>query len=251
MHENGLQRKNVGPLVTRLGRRAAAVLLINRSSTARCVPRSGLRGSSFLRASEWVSRMVVLGCKWAIDPQVHRPAAAPSRRAPTRPAPPHSALPAPPLCAARLRPTRNMTLLWIGKYCVPSLYLSNCYAFASRGFPQAGRGGAAKCETAGRGGVGQDGTPTSAFAKERTAPPALQGIVDNCPERLCGSAEKRKSYIKTDGDTQGAVNERFIRGTASALRSWLLTSGPSPFSPCKHFSCKAYRELPNGHSFYK
>ena len=35
------------------------------------------------------------------------------------------------------------------------------------------------------------------------------------------------------------VYHRFIKGTRSALSSWLLTSGPTPFCLCKPFSCKA------------
>ena len=56
---------------------------------------------------------------------------------------------------------------------------------------------------------------------------------------------------KTDGETKTAVDnrfitgssavyQRFIRGTGSALCSWLLTSVPSPIFLCKPFSCKAY-----------
>ena len=36
-----------------------------------------------------------------------------------------------------------------------------------------------------------------------------------------------------------AVDKRLISGTASALRSWLLTSVPTPICLCKPFSCKA------------
>ena len=36
-----------------------------------------------------------------------------------------------------------------------------------------------------------------------------------------------------------AVYPRFITGTASALRCWLLTSVPTPICLCKPFSCKA------------
>ena len=35
------------------------------------------------------------------------------------------------------------------------------------------------------------------------------------------------------------VYPRFITGTASALRCWLLTSVPTPICRCKPFSCKA------------
>ena len=45
--------------------------------------------------------------------------------------------------------------------------------------------------------------------------------------------------LKTDGETKSAVDNWFIRGTASALRSWLLTSVTTPICLCKPFSCKA------------
>ena len=57
--------------------------------------------------------------------------------------------------------------------------------------PQVVRGGASHGGAAGRGGAGQDGTPTGRFAQETTAPLALQGIGNNCPECLSGSKNKR------------------------------------------------------------
>ena len=64
--------------------------------------------------------------------------------------------------------------------------------------------------------------------------------------------EARTSEIicKPNGRTKPAVDPRlttgsspayprFISGTRSALSSWLLTSGPTPFCLCKLFSCKA------------
>ena len=54
--------------------------------------------------------------------------------------------------------------------------------------------------------------------------------------------EQPKSYVNRWGNTATgwqAVDKRFIRGTKSALCSWLLTSGPTPFCLCKPFSCKA------------
>ena len=42
--------------------------------------------------------------------------------------------------------------------------------------------------------------------------------------------------------TSSPVQQRFNRGTRSALRSWLLTSAPTHFCLCKPFSCKRGRE---------
>ena len=109
----------------------------------------------------------------------------------------------------------------------------------------AGRGRAAHGGAAGRGGAGQDGTPTGRFDQEITVPLAFQGIEDNCLkvsseartiEILCKPMEEQKQWCIRG---LSAIDNRFIRGTAAALRSWLLTSVPSPICLCKPFSCKA------------
>ena len=46
-------------------------------------------------------------------------------------------------------------------------------------------------------------------------------------------------YIYMYPGTRRAVDERFINGATAALRSWLLSGGPSPYCLCKPFSCKA------------
>ena len=54
--------------------------------------------------------------------------------------------------------------------------------------------------------------------------------------------EPAKPYVNRRGNTTRvciAFHPRLISGTKSALRSWLLTSGPAPFCLCKPFSCKA------------
>ena len=56
--------------------------------------------------------------------------------------------------------------------------------------PRAGRGRAACSGVAGRGRARQFGTPTNLFAKERTIHPALQGIGDECLERLLVGTNK-------------------------------------------------------------
>ena len=56
--------------------------------------------------------------------------------------------------------------------------------------PRTGRGGAAHREEASWGGAGRDRTPTCRFAQERTDPLLLQGVEDNCPERLFGGTNK-------------------------------------------------------------
>ena len=55
-------------------------------------------------------------------------------------------------------------------------------------------------------------------------------------EFLCKPAEEQNQRL-TRGSS--AVHPWFISGTKSALRSWLLTSVPTPFCLCKPFSCKA------------
>ena len=61
----------------------------------------------------------------------------------------------------------------------------------SQHIPRACRVGAAHGGAAGRGGSGQDGTPTDRFAQETTVPRTLQGIEQTCPERLFRSTNKR------------------------------------------------------------
>ena len=56
--------------------------------------------------------------------------------------------------------------------------------------PRAGQSGAAHGGAARWGGARQDGMPTGRFAQE-TTDPALQGIEDNCCERLFGSTNER------------------------------------------------------------
>ena len=130
----------------------------------------------------------------------------------------------------------------------PSLAAETC-RIQNPNIPRAVRVGAAHGGAAGRGGAGQNRTPTGRVAQKPAVPLALQGIVDNCPERFFASANKGNP-MQTDGGTKPAVDNRFIHGsstvyprfisgTASALRSWLLTSVPTPICPCKPFSCKA------------
>ena len=93
--------------------------VVNRSSTARCVPRSGLHWISFVRASEETSRTVAYGALEGKDGRLvvslaHRPAAATSRPDPPRPAPPRS--PRPPCRRAPSRPGPPMVCLGFGLY---------------------------------------------------------------------------------------------------------------------------------------
>ena len=55
-------------------------------------------------------------------------------------------------------------------------------------------------------------------------------------EILCKPTEKQNQRLTT---SSSPVYPRFISGTRSALSSWLLTSGTTPFCLCKPFSCKA------------
>ena len=53
---------------------------------------------------------------------------------------------------------------------------------------------------------------------------------------LCKPMEEQNPRLTTGSSP---VYQRLITGTRSALSSWLLTSGPTPFCLCKPFSCKA------------
>ena len=62
--------------------------------------------------------------------------------------------------------------------------------------PRAVRVGAAHGGTAGRGEAEQNRTPTGRVALKPTVALALQGIVNNCPERPFASTNKGKSFVK-------------------------------------------------------
>ena len=96
-----------------------------------------------------------------------------------------------------------------------------------------GRGGARR-----GGGAGRVGTPATLSADETTDSLAHQGFDVKCFGQPFRTTHKRK-LLYTDGGTKPAFDQRFIRGTSAAFRSWLLTSGPTPCL-CKPFSCKAY-----------
>ena len=70
--------------------------------------------------------------------------------------------------------------------------------------------------------------------------------------RLNDFPEARTSEIlcKPNAGTKSPVDNRFVTGTRSALRCWLLTSGPTPFCLCEPFSCKAYPGIP-GHALHE
>ena len=130
-------------------------------------------------------------------------------------------------------------------------------------YGRVGSGGARRGAWAGR--AWQRGSPTGLFTQDTTVPRGRQGIEENCPEHSIGSTNKNLSSPKpghtTGGSGRGArrgggaeqnpgqnprltsgssaVYLRFTTETRSALCSWLLTSGPAHFCPCKPFSCKA------------
>ena len=96
------------------------------------------------------------------------------------------------------------------------------------------RGGAAHGGAAG--GAGQAGS-----GRRRV------GLPRRHPSRLPPRALKQTVLdVSSEGRTNkypckaiAEQSERLIRGTAAALRSWLLTSGPTPFCSCEPFSRKA------------
>ena len=97
----------------------------------------------------------------------------------------------------------------------------------------------------GRGGDGQDGTPTERFAQETTVPDRPYYPPDDRGQRpwaCLWKHEQREPYVNRWGNKASGCS-RFIRGTAAALRSWLLTNVPTPNCFCKFFSCKTCPEI--------
>ena len=81
---------------------------------------------------------------------------------------------------------------------------------------------------------------------ETTLPLALQRNKKTLSWTFLRKHEQSNSYLKPTEEqnprlTTGLspVYQWFITGTKSALRSWLLTSVPTPICLCKPFSCKA------------
>ena len=104
--------------------------------------------------------------------------------------------------------------------------------------PRAGFGGAAHGGAAGRGGDGQDGTLTGRLAQNTALPLHFPEHRRNPPLACPWEHGQRGSHVNRWGK-KPRVYQQFIRGVTSALRSWLLTSGPLPICLCKPFSCKA------------
>ena len=95
--------------------------------------------------------------------------------------------------------------------------------------------------TAGRrggAGTGSMGRRWVVSPKKITILLTLQTIVENPPGRVFGST-KKGNPLQIDGKAKPAVDPHCIRWTTAALRSWLLTSVPTPICVCKPFSCKA------------
>ena len=90
------------------------------------------------------------------------------------------------------------------------------------------RRGRARPGRAGRGGAPMRRLFMSTFRAPNTT------VLDASPE-----AQTKEILCKPDQGTQRPVDERFISGTRSILRSWMLTNGPPPSSLCEPFSCKA------------
>ena len=96
-----------------------------------------------------------------------------------------------------------------------------------------------------RGDVGQNKVPTFRWPWKPIAPLAPQRTVKNVLN-VSSQARTKKTPCKPVEEQNvrltrrlSAVYPRFITGTASAFRCWLLTSLPTPICLCKPFSCKA------------
>ena len=102
------------------------------------------------------------------------------------------------------------------------------------------RGGRCKRGGAGQGGEGRRGTAAGLSPRIYLSILLPREPRSNCPLDISSEARTNKILCKPNLGTQRAVDERFIRGTTAALRSWLLTSVPTPICLCKRCSCKAF-----------
>ena len=89
--------------------------------------------------------------------------------------------------------------------------------------------------TAAPGGDGQHRTPTTGLLAKETTNPLIPRRWKNDLLGVPLEARTREILCKPMEEQ----NHRFNRGTKSALRSWLLTTVPTPICLCKPFSCKA------------
>ena len=79
--------------------------------------------------------------------------------------------------------------------------------------------------TAGQGAAGQTRVPAFPSARKPNVPSALQGIVNNCSERLLSSKNRRNPML-SGGRTKRLLDQQFNSGTTCASLCWLLNSVP-------------------------
>ena len=100
----------------------------------------------------------------------------------------------------------------------------------------AGRRGGAGSGRTGRRRIGSPRRQPSLAPSKASYRPVLNNSSEaRTSEILCKPMEEQKPHL-----TSTALDQRFIRGTTSALRSWLLTNVPTLTCLCKPSSCKAY-----------
>ena len=87
-----------------------------------------------------------------------------------------------------------------------------------------------------QGGMGRVGSPRRQPSRLRKA--SKTAVLDDPSE-----ARTNEILCKPNRGTQRVVGERFIRGTRSALRSWLLTSGRRLFVSANPFLARHVREM--------
>ena len=97
--------------------------------------------------------------------------------------------------------------------------------------PRAGRGGAAPGWAAGRGGDGQDGTPTDRFDQNTTDLLTFETTEENRKKTVLGMSLEASTYEPPFKPIE-EQNQRLNRGTTAALRAWLLTNVPMHICLC-------------------
>ena len=128
-------------------------------------------------------------------------------------------------------------------------HVRECKAVDSKTRTYPGRGGARRRTAARRAGAAQGRMGRRRVGSPRKQPSLLPSLPSRASKTtvLNVSSEARikeilhKSMEQSSRLTRSvsAVDNRFTSGTKSALRSWLLTSVPTPVCRCKPFSCYA------------
>ena len=113
------------------------------------------------------------------------------------------------------------------------VYLSN----PKLGHTTGGSGRAAPGGAAARGGPGK--VVADGFVRAQHNRPSCRRAWNTTVFYISSEASKNEILCKRLEEQKLAVDNRFIRGTRSALCVWLLMNVPTTICLCRHFPCKA------------